>query len=245
MPARAYGRRRGYRRRRRSIRRPRYKRRIRYRKRRMRMSRRIPTGTPYRLVRKLVYSDAQTVDVGSNSFSNHVIRANSCFDPLAAFGGHQPRYFDQHMTLYNRCYVIGSAISVRVIPSGNANAIPCEATLFLSDDSSLGSNLGQTYYNIFEQKGRKGSKVYGLQNWTYQSTGGWLRARFSAKKFFRQTNVLGNTDYACTSSADPNKVAYFVMHFSSVNGNDPGPMRLEYRMSYICVFTDPIYVGVS
>lgn len=241
----AYARRRGYRRRRRSVRRPRFKRRIRYRKRRTRIPRRMPTGIPYRLVRKLTYSDALTLDVGSNSWSNHVIRANSAYDPRNAFGGHQPRYFDQYMGLYNRCYVIGSAISIRLLPSGNANAIPTEATVYLTDNPDLGNALGQNYINIFEQKGRKASKVYGLQNWSYQSSGSWLKARFSAKKFFRTNNVLGDNNLACTSSADPNKVAYFVMHFSSIIGNDPGPIRLEYRMNMICVFAEPIYVGPS
>lgn len=242
----AYRRRRRFRPRTRRFKRRNYRRRPRrYRRIRRRSIIRAPVGIPQTYACKLRYAHDAIIDVAVGSSYDHVFRTNNVYDPDYSIGGHQPRFFDQLMTLYASCYVVGSVIRVRASNANNAVIHPCDMSLFMHEDPTYASGLS-TYQDTVESKYRKGGPVMiggGLSFGDKHQS--WLTAKFSAKKFFHLAKVVGDRHYVCTNSAGPDREGYFQTHLKHIQGNDPGAVRVEYRLTYFCVFTDPRYQAES
>lgn len=73
-------------------------------------------GFPTEIRTSLRYSDVITLTSTANAVANHVFRMNSLFDPDFTGTGHQPYYFDQLATIYQRYTVIGSKLTATFTP---------------------------------------------------------------------------------------------------------------------------------
>jgi len=74
------------------------------------------SGFPTELRTTLRYSDVVTLTSTGNAVTNYVFRMNSLFDPDFTGTGHQPYYFDQFATIYQRYTVIGSKLKATFTP---------------------------------------------------------------------------------------------------------------------------------
>lgn len=73
-------------------------------------------GFPTEIRTTLRYSDVISLTSTGNAVTNHVFRMNSLFDPDFTATGHQPYYFDQFATIYQRYCVIGSKLTATFTP---------------------------------------------------------------------------------------------------------------------------------
>lgn len=70
----------------------------------------------------LRYSEYLTLNPGVGQTFAHVFSANGLFDPDITGVGHQPRGYDQWMSLYTRYVVTKAKITVQAANDGNANS---------------------------------------------------------------------------------------------------------------------------
>jgi hypothetical protein len=78
---------------------------------------------PNNFVTKLRYHDSVPINAANGTVAGHVFRANSPYDPDYTASGHQPRYFDQIMPLYDHYQVLGSKITVKFINNSNDHIV--------------------------------------------------------------------------------------------------------------------------
>lgn len=85
-----------------------------------RASRGLPlTGFPKQKVARLRYVQDITLTTPGAGLSKSIpFVANGCYDPYYPIGGHQPKGFDQWMSVYANYNVLGSKCNVRMINSG-------------------------------------------------------------------------------------------------------------------------------
>lgn len=86
-----------------------------------------------RFVTTLTYYDTITLDPASNAITSlngamWQFRANSCYDPDYTGTGHQPMYFDNFATFYNRYRVLYSKITCTVVDSRPGGVIADDTT---------------------------------------------------------------------------------------------------------------------
>jgi len=179
----------------------------------------------------------------SSPFSNgcyiNTIRANSVYDPELTGVGHQPQGLDQLFTWYNHATVIGAKCSMTPIPSTVSNVIPGYYGILLSDD-------GQTVVSkvdinaLLEDKALKTRRPQ-LAGFAYDTMRGnaTKTAKFSAKKFFRKPNIVGDALYRHDSAGNPEEQAFFECYHAPVDTNNPGASIFLVEVEYIVVFTEP------
>lgn len=84
---------------------------------------------PRRYLTKVSYSDVIALQGGGvNRSVDQVFRMNSLFDTDLTGTGHQPRYFDQIMTMYNFYRVLGCKIKVKFMSQASSTALSAHNT---------------------------------------------------------------------------------------------------------------------
>lgn len=210
-----------------------------------RMYRSLPIGMPHTYACKLRYCFDQSVDVAVGSYAQQIIRANSCYDPDYTGTGHQPRFFDQLMAMYGKAYVVASTAYIRAMNAGTSNQQPVDLSIYLHEDAAYTSGMTQ-YRDAVESKYRKGGPItLGTPTSQHDSNTQWLVSHFNAKKFFNLKQIVGDVHYASSASGNPDRECFHQVLLRHVLSNDPGAVRLECRVVYYVVFTDPIYVSNS
>jgi len=91
-------------------------------------------GFPNSIITKVRYCMTGTLTSTAGSSSYQVFAANGLYDPDTTGAGHQPLYYDQYTTLYNKYTVIGSIIKVEV---SNGTTSPFLVTLVGDDDATI------------------------------------------------------------------------------------------------------------
>ena len=150
---------------------------------------------------RLRYSQTVQLNPGVGQVADYVFRANDCTSPSVTAGTHQPYGFDTLMSMYTYCTVVGSKISAMT----SAQATPVFIGVQLKDNAT--SLSGESINVLKEQPGNKFKLIgkIGAQTKTVSRT-------FSAKKFFSDPNIVGETDYASTSVALA-KTEHIIMYF--------------------------------
>ena len=80
----------------------------------------IPLGVPKSRYAKLSYCDTLASSVTSASYVSWAYQS-SLYDPYVATGGHQPMFFDQYASMYQRYTVMGIAYSISLSTDQNTN----------------------------------------------------------------------------------------------------------------------------
>lgn len=195
---------------------------------------RLTLGFPKSRLAKLRYVDQVRLEPGLASQLTHSFRANSLFDPDYSGVGHQPMYFDQFSALYNHYTVLGSKISIRVLPEESTmTAAPYDIYVgVLLDDDVASIPTGTA---MMEQK---------LCKWRYMPgiTNGGTRARhlsttYSAKKFHGVKDVVDNDRLQAAITANPAEVAFFNVFAGSFQGN-PQTVSMIVTIEYIARFSE-------
>lgn len=182
---------------------------------------------PQRLPSRMRYSTNLQLNPGiGGTVASNVFSANSLFDPDRTNVGHQPRGFDEIISLYNQATVVGSKITVRFVNTDNSYAQNCGIIL---SDSTTGS-ADQNFY--MEQKYVKSNMLSDADGMNKAA----MSMNFSARKFFGVTNVLDNDHLLCTASGNPLDEAYFHVWVAPNSAVDSSTVEVQVTIDYLAIF---------
>jgi len=194
-------------------------------------------GFPKTTMVRLRYVDFCTLDGGAGTCAQAIFKANGCFDPRTAIGGHQPMGFDQWSTFYNHYVVVGSKIRAHL---GTGGVTPLNGAIFginLNDDVTMSTDVT----TIMEQ----GLSKFNKQNFHPSAGAGRgfvATSKFSAKKFFNITNVTDNINrIGSQTTADPTDLANYIVWFGAPPGDltDMTSINATIIIEYLVVFSEP------
>lgn len=132
-------------------------------------------------------------------------RGNSLYDPNLTGSGHQPLFFDQYASIYQRYMVFGSKIRVSIT---NPTSSPLNVVLQSGTDNYLGSNYAQ----ILEQPGAKVTRTIPPSNQVtavIQNFSTTRRACGLSKKEVSEEN------YSALVTGNPNEIWYHNLLFQN------------------------------
>ncbi len=176
-----------------------------------------------------------------DTISSAGFRANGCFDPEIAIGGHQPRGFDQFMTLYHKYVVLSSTISARA--SCRSAKESCALSIALVDPAR--NNNDVTFNDLVENNPR----TTRIGHW-HPDGGrmGFVRSRVNVAKFLnRRGGIADDLDLQGTAALDPTKQLHYFVNLinSGTAGSDVGLVDLIVTLTYRVMFLQPVKFGQS
>lgn len=190
---------------------------------------------PDRYGAKLRYvEDDFTLDPGISAPAVQVFSINGLYDPNYTGTGHQPRGFDQFMTMYDHYTVIGAKITVTLAQPAGAHynlhvGVACKdnaPAMSTINDYLEGRNLVSRVL--------KASEVGGTTNLVT------LTKTCSVKKFLGVSRILGASEFRGTTSTNPTEQGYFHIFAQALNSSvNPTLIRGTARIDYLTIFTEP------
>lgn len=191
---------------------------------------------PNKLFSKLKYADRTvTVNPTSTIMDVHVFSANGLYDPDITGVGHQPRGFDQLMTMYDHYTVVGAKITVSFLPtlasSVNQNAV---VGIALKDSPSFPTDANEYL------EGRNVAFRY-ISN-TSGSVSAPVRVtkNCSVSKFLGIKGLMSSSIARGTVSTNPTEQVYFHIFCDNVdNSSELNVMNASVYIEYMVVFTEP------
>lgn len=190
---------------------------------------------PNKFATKLRYSEYSTLNTGAGgTAAAHVVKANGLYDPNYTGTGHQPRGFDQLMTMYDHFTVIGAKISVDWSTNSSASIGPLQVGISVKDSATTYSD-GNDYAEGRNVVSRVIRSTSASGNAGYMH----LSKQFSTAKFLGRSKVLADPELKGSVSADPTEGAYFHIWCAPLSTNDEPALTIKYRVDYLVVFTEP------
>lgn len=183
---------------------------------------------PTTFVTRLVYEDYIGFIIGSGTIGTEIVRANDCYDPRVAVGGHQPRGFDEFMALYDHFVVLGSKIKATAHNIGSGAA---QFGICLRDTSSPASA-----YNDYAESGKTIVTTLGLSSGIGTKA---LTMKASVKKELGRKSVMSDPELKGSSGASPVEQIYYHLFASGLNLADGASLNVRYRVEYIVAFIEP------
>lgn len=163
-----------------------------------------------------------------------VFRANDLYDPDFSGIGHQPRGFDQLMTLYSHFVVVGAKIHVTFMS-------PYEETHTqnaIVGISTLNSSVVKTDVNDYLEGRNTIYKPCVSTPETPMKCS--LVKTFSTRKFLGRSKPLSDPELKGSTSGSPTEVAYFHCFVGETSGAiDPDATRLVVHIEYSAVLIEP------
>lgn len=195
-----------------------------------------PSGIPTMRTANMRYVATQSVTSTGGALQEVILRANSVFDPFQGSGGHQPMSYDQWSALYNHYVVLGSKITIKLLPI-DGDQSPGYCGIYLSD----GTVPPYTSAPEFAEA-RKGTWKLIIPA---QSSSVTLTNKLSVKKFFNVKDVKDNIDRLGASvTANPAEEAYYHFWYGTANGSTD-TIRIMYTIDYIVQFSEPKDIAQS
>lgn len=179
---------------------------------------------------KLKYHEQLQMNPGIAGIpATYVFSANGCYDPNITGAGHQPRGFDQMMSLYNHYTVIKSKIIVTWMKGGSQTTSVITA-ISLRDSNTVESSM-QDY---IESRNTTYGPLAGAGNATKV-----LKKNFSAKNFLGRPHPLSEDDLRGNAVNNPVEEAYFHLVVAPTYGVDTAAVDLNVLIEYIVMLTEP------
>lgn len=210
----------------------------RYRKRRRRRYRRRATVSrnlgPLRVRQKakIIYADNFNLNPGiGGTVASYVFAANGVYDPNITGVGHQPRGFDQLMTLYDHCTVIGMKAVIQGSNRDSQYANYMAARIMDSKDTTV------TPTDILENRFVKYRLLSNRNGGANNKT---IILKCNPNKFLGKSNPMSCDELQNTVAANPLELAYLQIHaFSSGSSIDTDGINIRVRIEYTVIFHEP------
>ncbi len=191
---------------------------------------------PTRFFTRLRYTDNYSLNPGASAVpGTQVMQLNGLYDPDISGVGHQPRYFDQIMSLYNQYAVLSAKIT-------------CTAV----------TRTGNTYNQVFGIAFRQGtSAATTLNDYIEQSDVVWRvlpegassePKRISRKASMKQLlgrNPLTEDNLHGTDAANPAEGWYAHIFAAPLQAVDAANVELQCTMEFVVCFLEPKPIGQS
>jgi len=195
------------------------------------------TGIPERVRTTLTYSDLFSINPGTPR-GNYIFRGNSVYDPDYTTTGHQPRYFDQYMGMYERFRVLSSTLHVEGLSqAGDSGAV----FVVVPDTNPMNFTA---FYEAAECPRSRTSALLPIaarypQKLTHKATTHDLLGLSVAEQW--------DEDYSGTISANPQKLWYWNVFGSSAEPTGSYNVCIYFRVTiyYEVLFYDRIYASPS
>jgi len=163
--------------------------------------------------------------------------ANGLYDPNATGTGHQPRGFDQLMTMYTFFTVQKSTCRAAFMPTLTGSTRPTICAVALRDVATPGSQLdymeSRTATHGFMAGGPAATVSTGQDPVV-------LYLKFDSKTFFT-TNVNDSKDHAGTITGNPSSGAFFHVHNSdSFAAASHGSVDCSVTIRYEAILSEPL-----
>lgn len=185
-------------------------------------------GFPLRFRTKLRYVESfQLKPLPTGIMSTYVFTCNDIFDPNHTTTGHQPFYYDQITLIYNNWKVLGSKISLDIIPNGTAVQAPIRTACWIDDDGTY----NYTFVNALEHGRLKNFRQTGGQ---VQSKPGRLTNTWSLKKQFKDKYTAAQVCGSQTTS--PNLRQFYMIGFEAVDQTSEPSYQCVATIDYIVDF---------
>lgn len=185
----------------------------------------VPTTMPV----KLRYAGYKTLALVSTMNNSQFVRCNSMFDPDETGVGHQPRGFDQFMTLYDHFTVLGARITCTFI-NRNTTSLPVIAYVALRD-----TNVGVSTYNNVMELGSIKTKTLSHPEGDQGSQ--IISKNYSAKRFFGRSPI-GVDSLQGTAATNPTEGAFFECGIQTLNTNTFN-VDLRYVIDFVAILSEP------
>jgi len=193
------------------------------------------TGFPAKMTVTLPYIITGRVNPGAVSYSDQVIRLNSCFDPDQSAVGHQPRGFDQWSLVYNQYRVSRVDVNVLVRQRAshgiNVRAIPNNQSASLGSDPHLGEFMAHTYL------GQTAANTPPLQR----------KLTFYPHKVIGKSfaSYVGDPNTAALVTANPTEECYLHLVVQQVDQATACDFEYEIQSLYRVTFFDRANLAIS
>lgn len=186
-------------------------------------------GFPKKICMTHKYNEVQThtSNSGTPGFFKYV--CNGMYDPNNTGVGGQPYYFDQMSAIYDHYTVIGSKITVKVVPV-TVPAVAFRISLSQNDDATQTNNTvsgtaEQSSGSVFIFPAGATDTVKSLTN------------RWSAKKTFGGS-VLGNDNLQGSISANPSELTIWSVGIQAMDTISTISVYLEINIEYIAIWEE-------
>lgn len=212
-----------------------YRRKRRYLKRNMLSFSKAPM--PNKFATKLRYAESFSLNPPAGGLVGaYIFSANGLYDPNYTGTGHQPRGWDQFMTMYDHATVIGSKITVHFTTAGVVGTSgPLTVGIALKDGTTTASSKndymeGRNVRSGILRRNATTDDCYTLS----------LSKTFSAKKFLGISKPMSSSLLRNSASGNPSEQAWFHLFAQVLTGaTDSASIDCQVVIDYLCVFTEP------
>lgn len=181
----------------------------------------------------MIYSSYGEVNPGLATSNSVVLKANGMFDPEDAVGGHQPRGFDELMTLYDHFTVINAKITVFATNLTQTGTEQSMIVLTARDNNAV----SHSHFDYME------SRVMVCKPLASYGSGPncvVLEMDLNPNAFLGRTKPLSDPELKGTLSSDPTELAYFNISVVPMRGGaDIGSTCFWYRIVYTAILHEP------
>lgn len=176
---------------------------------------------------KVTMRYAQKVRLTSTATATqvYIFSANGAYDPDISGTGHQPRGFDQYMTMYDHCQVIGSKMRISFQSASNSSIVGVS----LRDNAATPSS----YLDYLEANPHDTTFTMTAS----QQEPHHLSLPYSQKKFFG-TGELEDI-YNGNVAANPIDQAYYHIFITDTDDLNGTVVDVLVVIDYICILTEP------
>lgn len=189
-------------------------------------------GMPFRFALKHKYVEDITLNPPAGGLNTYyVFRASSVYDPNETGAGHQTRFFDEIMPMYNHWVVVSSTIRVTFQQrSGETNNIKVGVALKGSNTPLSDPNdYMESTYQKYRLLGHAGSSKDGTT----------LTYRYNAKQFHGISNIFGPAVMKGNVGANATENAFYHVWACGQGGSDPGNIDCNVQITYLTMFLEP------
>lgn len=194
------------------------------------------TGLPQRRVTKLRYCENITLAAsGAGTLQTYLFRSNSVYDCNKTSTGGQPQGFQTWATRYRRYTVLGSRITVRLLPLQESAAYTVACGIYCGDSTAIPYT---SYLRLIES----GKGTWVLLNGGADKTR-TVSSNFSAKKFFNLRSVKDSDRVGALCSANPADTSDFTIWWQAADGGaGPPAIQAIVTIDYVVSFSESIEV---
>lgn len=180
---------------------------------------------------KFTYADSFTLNPAAALADQYIYSCNGIYDPDITGIGHQPRGFDQVMSLYDHYVVIGAKLTLYAwnpdTTYGNMT------TVHIQDDATTTTDPE----DIMERRNAK-MKILSSRNGGIDNA--IITYQVNPNTFLGRSKPLADPDLKGSTAANPTEQAYFVIStFGVSNTADTGGISGRVKIEYTAVLIEP------
>lgn len=213
-----------------------------YHKKRPRRRKKISKVMPFKgpllktLRSTLTYSDVLTKTSSGAFTSSQITSLNGLYDPDITNIGHQPRGFDQLMSLYDHYVVIG--VRVEITAQNLSSTEPAILIVNVRDNSTSTGNVLDQMENPVRYVRQLGINSSG----TSQKR---ITFNINPNSFLGRSKPLADSQLKGDASNNPTEGAYMHIGHVATDLTTSTSIALSYNIIYTAVFIEPKQVVIS